>query len=56
MTETKVACQVCRKAVAVAVVKDHGFKTYPACRTCEKAMAQNARYMGASFEVVRRLS
>jgi hypothetical protein len=32
----KVTCFCCKKATATCIVKDNGFKTYPACLTCKK--------------------
>lgn len=46
--ETRVACLCCRKAVATAIVKDNGLKTYPACKACIKSLHRPT--------VVRRLS
>jgi predicted nucleic acid-binding Zn ribbon protein len=37
-TDAPVCCMVCRKAVAVHIVKDFAHHTYPACKACLATM------------------
>ncbi len=37
-----VSCFCCRKAIAVKIIKDCGFRTYPACAFCIRIMESSA--------------
>ncbi len=40
-TKTAVTCNCCRKARSAHIIKDCGFKVYPACKGCIRIMSQN---------------
>jgi len=45
-TDAKVACACCKKATAICLIKDGGFKTWPACVACKRECERHPAYRG----------